>query len=182
MSIDNKIKERIEKLKNLAERGVGGEKETAHKKLDKLLKENGITEDDLNEDSEQYYLFSYTDVHTQKLLCQVITKVLGSNCKFYKTKKTRNKIGAYCTPAQKIEIDLDYEFYNRLFQEEVDILLTAFVDKQDIFPKDVTVRDGSELTLEELDRYKRAKAFGQTIRKQKRASGLIEEQSKSSEY
>lgn len=41
--MEEKTVQRIKKLKALAERGVGGEKETAEKKLMKLLRENGVT-------------------------------------------------------------------------------------------------------------------------------------------
>ena len=40
--MDEKTIQRIKKLQALAERGVGGEKTTAQKKLAKLLKDNGI--------------------------------------------------------------------------------------------------------------------------------------------
>lgn len=40
--MDEKTIQRIKKLQALAERGVGGEKTTAQKKLAKLLKDNGM--------------------------------------------------------------------------------------------------------------------------------------------
>ena len=40
--MDEKTIQRIKKMQALAERGVGGEKTTAQKKLAKLLKDNGI--------------------------------------------------------------------------------------------------------------------------------------------
>ena len=40
--MDEKTIQRIKKLQALAERGVGGEKTTAQKKLAKLLKDRGI--------------------------------------------------------------------------------------------------------------------------------------------
>lgn len=40
--LSEKTKDRIKKLQALAERGVGGEKETAKVKLEKLLEDNGI--------------------------------------------------------------------------------------------------------------------------------------------
>ena len=45
--MDEKTIQRIKKLQALAERGVGGEKTTAQKKLAKLLKDNGVNEKDL---------------------------------------------------------------------------------------------------------------------------------------
>lgn len=40
--MDEKTIQRIKKLQALAERGVGGEKDTAEKMLQKMLKKNGI--------------------------------------------------------------------------------------------------------------------------------------------
>lgn len=49
--MDEKTIQRIKKLQALAERGVGGEKTTAQKKLAKLLKDNGINSlDELQKD------------------------------------------------------------------------------------------------------------------------------------
>ena len=43
--MDEKTIQRIKKLQALAERGVGGEKTTAQKKLAKLLKDTGLAYD-----------------------------------------------------------------------------------------------------------------------------------------
>ena len=54
--MDEKTIQRIKKLQALAERGVGGEKTTAQKKLAKLLKDNGINSlDELQK--EEYDIF-----------------------------------------------------------------------------------------------------------------------------
>ena len=41
--MEEKTIERIKKLQALAERGVGGEKETAQKMLNRMLEKNGIS-------------------------------------------------------------------------------------------------------------------------------------------
>nr|DAU15145.1 MAG TPA: Protein of unknown function (DUF2786) [Caudoviricetes sp.] len=52
---------RIKKLQALAERGVGGEKETAQRMLDKMLKENGITTlKELENEEYEYTLYSWS--------------------------------------------------------------------------------------------------------------------------
>ena len=174
------LKAKLKKIQALAERGVGGEKESAQKKLAQLLFDNDLTEEDLEEEKERYYLFSYSGgTYKSRLLQQVMYKVLGHNrdYKFYKTRHTRNKIGIYCTPAQKVEIDLDYEFYCNLFEKEVETLLTAFIQKQDIFPEDVpheTVKP-SEMTPEELEEFNKMRAYRNTISKRQRAAGMIED-------
>ena len=66
--MDDKTKARIKKLQALAERGVGGEKTTAEKMLQKMLKKNGIKSlEELETDSYEYTLFSYHGKHEKKL-------------------------------------------------------------------------------------------------------------------
>ena len=114
--MDEKTIQRIKKLQALAERGVGGEKTTAQKKLAKLLKDNGINSlDELQKEEYEYTIFSYNGKHEIKLLRQCMYKVMGakSDRTAYKPYGRRQKIGIYCTKAQKIEIELEFEFNER---------------------------------------------------------------------
>ena len=64
--MDEKTIQRIKKLQALAERGVGGEKTTAQKKLAKLLKDNGINSlDELQKEEYEYTIFSYNGTAAQ---------------------------------------------------------------------------------------------------------------------
>lgn len=102
--MDEKTIQRIKKLQALAERGVGGEKTTAQKKLAKLLKDNGINSlDELQKEEYEYTIFSYNGKHEIKLLRQCMYKVMGakSDRTAYKPYGRRQKIGIYCTKAQK---------------------------------------------------------------------------------
>lgn len=119
--MDEKTIQRIKKLQALAERGIGGEKTTAQKKLAKLLKDNGINSlDELQKEECEYTIFSYNGKHEIKLLRQCMYKVMGakSDRTAYKPYGRRQKIGIYCTKAQKIEIELEFEFYRNVFYEE----------------------------------------------------------------
>lgn len=142
--MDEKTQARIKKLQALAERGVGGEKETAARKLQELLEKNGISSvEELAQDEYIFTLFSYNGVLGRKLLSQCIYKVMGydSDRTQYKPPHTRQKIGVYCTKAQKLEIELEFEFYERLFEEQQELFLSAFIQKQRIFPPDAPVND-----------------------------------------
>lgn len=169
--IDDKILDRLKKLRALAERGVGGEKSTAQKKLNKLLKENNLTLESLDEVTPQYFLFKYTNKHTYRLLLQIMHKVVTPSLpddlplNYYKSKGTRNKIGIYCTPAQKLEIELDYEFYTELLDREIDTLLSAFIQKQDIFPANGPVShiDPTEMSAEDLQELARIQQYANNI-------------------
>lgn len=78
--MDEKTIQRIKKLQALAERGVGGEKTTAQKKLAKLLKDNGINSlDELQKEEYEYTIFSYNGKHEIKLLRQCMYKVMALN-------------------------------------------------------------------------------------------------------
>lgn len=137
--MDEKTVQRIKKLQALAERGVGGEKTTAEKMLKKMLEKNGISSlDELKEDEVEYFLFSYKGRHEIKLLKQCMYKVLGysNHTEFYRTAGTRQKIGIYCTKAQRIEIELEFEFYRNVFYEELPSFMNAFIQAQSIFPAD----------------------------------------------
>ena len=77
--MDEKTIQRIKKLQALAERGVGGEKTTAQKKLAKLLKDNGINSlEELQKEEYEYTIFSYNGKHEIKLLRQCMYKVMGA--------------------------------------------------------------------------------------------------------
>lgn len=137
--MDDKTIQRIKKLQALAERGVGGEKETAEKMLRKMLKKNGIQSlEELEQEEYEYTLFSYNGQHELKLLKQCIYKVLtaAGDRTYYRTRGTRQKLGVYCTKAQKIEIELEFEFYKNIFYEELETFMAAFIQAQGIFPPD----------------------------------------------
>ena len=114
--MDEKTIQRIKKLQALAERGVGGEKTTAQKKLAKLLKDNGTKSDRTA----------------------------------YKPYGRRQKIGIYCTKAQKIEIELEFEFYRNVFYEELSTFMDAFIQAQKIFPEDAPVGDYDEFNERDM--------------------------------
>lgn len=137
--MDEKTIQRIKKLQTLAERGVGGEKDTAERMLQKMLERNGIKSlDELQSEEPEYTLFSYNGKHERKLLVQCIYKVMtaAGDRRFYHSKGTRQKLGIYCTKAQKLEIEMEFEFYRNVFYEELDIFMSAFINAQGIFPAD----------------------------------------------
>ena len=152
--MNNKI-DRLKKLRELALRGIDGEKETAQILFETLSEKYGITEDDLDEDIVSPFILEYHGKEQKKILIQTIFKVTNksSNCYYLcnidtgRTAKT--KLRVYCTEAQKVEIEFLFDFYVRVWEEEVKTFLTAFIFKHDIFGDpnaDVPVK---ELTPEE---------------------------------
>ena len=69
--MDDKKKQLLNKLKALAERGVGGEKETAQRKLQELMEKYEIDENDLSDDKKEKYQFKYKNEFEKKLIKQI---------------------------------------------------------------------------------------------------------------
>lgn len=137
--MDEKTMQRVKKLQALAERGVGGEKDTAEKMLQRMLEKNGIQSlNELQSEEYEYTLFSYNGKHERKLLAQCIYKVMTAawDKKCYRSKGKRQKLGIYCTKAQKLEIEMEFAFYRNAFYEELDVFMSAFINAQGIFPPD----------------------------------------------
>lgn len=79
-------------------------------------------------------------------------KVMGakSDRTAYKPYGRRQKIGIYCTKAQKIEIELEFEFYRNVFYEELSTFMDAFIQAQKIFPEDAPVGDYDEFNERDM--------------------------------
>ena len=121
--IDEKKVELMKKLQRLAERGVGGEKEGAQKKLQQLMKKYDIEESDLSDDKLEDHEWKYHNDFELRLLKQTIYKVLGKDglnqMYHYRSGKGKKTIqGVQCTKAQAIQIGIEYEFYCETWKEE----------------------------------------------------------------
>jgi hypothetical protein len=101
-------------------------------------------------------------------------KVLGhsDHTTYFRSKGKRQKIGIYCTKAQRIEIELEFEFYRNVFYEELPSFMSAFIQAQGIFPTDAPCsnKDLSDFSEEELRQLQMAAG----IKKRTRAA-MIEE-------
>ena len=158
-------KEYLQKIYQLAKSGVGGEKENAQKILDELLKKYSMEIEEIEELDEEII---NADIKTptkveEKILIQVVYKVTNSTEEIYEihrggklvSKVTRVK----CTRKQEIEIRFLYDFYRRLWFEEQEFLLSAFIQKHKIFGKRLD-ENGNEkvnyISEDEMNRLRRA--------------------------
>lgn len=135
--IDEKKRELLKKLQALAERGVGGEKVGAQKKLEQLMKKYGIEEMDFSEDKEEDHDFRYHNDFEKKILRQLFYKIVPDykSHTYYYTygRGSKSTYGIRCTKAQALQIQIEYEFYCNLWKEEVDFFMEAFIQKHRIF-------------------------------------------------
>lgn len=113
--IDEKKRELLKKLQALAERGVGGEKEGAQRKLEQLMKKYGLEDADLSEDEEEDHDFKYHNEFEKQLLRQIFYKIVPDfrSHTYYYThgKGSKSTYGIRCTKAQALQIQIEYDFY-----------------------------------------------------------------------
>ena len=109
---DNKLEAKLLKMKALAERGEGGEKEAAIKMYHKLLKKYDIDEKALQKDKLSKHWFTYETDIEENLLVQIFYMVTGDPEYFRRTSRTRGtQCGCICTDFEKTEIRFYFEFY-----------------------------------------------------------------------
>lgn len=120
--------EKLKKLKALAERGVGGEKETAMKLYRELMEKYQIEEAEVLEDRVTLHWFGYSDNLEEDLLTQIFFKVTGSLTYYQHTGKysRRKKRGCDCTELEAVEIKLLFNFYKEELKRELKAFLIAF--------------------------------------------------------
>jgi len=134
--LSNRI-ELLRKVKALADRGVGGEKETAQATLERLLSKHGLTKADLEEDQKEWCFFSYSQDVERDLLGQIIYMVTGSapcGCVGAHTNRKRKKLSVEATTAERIEIEANFEFFKGALADELEVFMSAFSHKNHLFP------------------------------------------------
>lgn len=148
MTERERLLDKLEKVRALAERGVGGEKESAERTLAALMERYGITEEDLEDSKTSTHWIRYKTKWEEKLLYQLAYMYLGIGhafgCVGTYTGRTRKKVGIECTQAQFIEIEADFAFYSAAMEEEMGLFYQAFLQKNNLFPPPELAREMTE--------------------------------------
>ena len=110
--MDDKKKQLLNKLKALAERGVGGEKETAQRKLQELMEKYEIDENDLSDDKKEKYQFKYKNEFEKKLIKQIAYRTFKKEWseRMYTYSRGRGKRSIMlieCTKAEEIQLRIE---------------------------------------------------------------------------
>lgn len=132
--IDPKIQARLRKLLNLAERGVGGEKDNAQRMLEKLLARHGLSMDDLAEERRAIRWFPAINRFDRQLAAQIMAKIGNTDSPgIYTSKKRPKQVGVETTPAEAVEFELHYETLRKALAQHFDDAFSAFVQANRLF-------------------------------------------------
>lgn len=129
--------ELLKKLKALAtdNRGNSNERESAEQRLNELMTKYGITNDDIELEIRKRRDFYFRELWEHKLICQTLYKIVPE-ASVYRYKNKRNWLHCELTDAEYLEFEMYYPAYKASFQKEFDLFYSAFVAKNNIYPKD----------------------------------------------
>lgn len=146
------LREKLRKILELARTGSDGERDNAQERLEYLLTANGLTLDDIDDETRQLEWFKYKrGIFSRRLLCQTIYAVTGSSDIWRKTKKTCAR-GAKVTKSEKLEIELRFEAYTRALDKEFNTVFDAFINVNRIYPAKTDEKvKARELSDEQMD-------------------------------
>ncbi len=165
----DKVKSLINKLHELAKRGVDGEKDNAASMLDALLKKHGLTIDDIEKDDVEYHKLTFKFGEEQYMIIRHCTYyVIGTTVDFYGVykgnRRIKNKVAIKCTLAQFLEIQAMSEFYWNEYLKERELFLHAFIQRNRLFPADVNKVDIDSIEGEEFERLSRVVELSKSIK------------------
>lgn len=175
--------EKLKKIKALAERGVGGEKETAMRMYRELMEKYQIKEAEVLEDLVKTHWFGYSNDLEEELLIQIFYKVTGNGTyrRYTGRCSRRKKRGCDCTELEAVEIKLLFEFYKEELKRELEAFMMAFKYGNRLYP-DKTARcyeeddkTERERTDEERRMMKKAGAYSMFLDKREPPRALLGE-------
>lgn len=148
--------ELLNKIKALADNGVGGEKQNATKLLADLMQKYNIGENELQTEVLHDFEFKFSGVYAKELAHQVLYSIIGNldNSKGFFIAVTyggKKKNIIRCTNAEFIEFQAKYKFYKYHFLKDLDIFYDAFVEKNDIYPPDDKCKKDDNRTMTDDD-------------------------------
>lgn len=158
--MNSNITETMKHLLALSEKGVGGEKENATKLLHKLMKKYSISEDDLKKEELHRHDVRFKTKWQEQLIHQIVY-MINPERNIYRYNSTKAKIAILeLTDAEWIEHQYLYSIYKKSFEEELELFTSAFIQRNNMFPKEVPehIKEQQEReSKKEMDYYKMLK-------------------------
>lgn len=133
----NNILSLLKKLHALAEQGVGGEKDSAMRKLEHLMKKYNVSFDELD-DNEARWTEVFVSGDQLQFSHQVHAHVTGlssfrADAKHLRKNRKRISIEYKFTKAQYLEYKAKFDFYWAKYQEDLQLFYSAFIQKNGLF-------------------------------------------------
>ncbi len=118
------------------------EAKRAETHLARLQEEHCFTVDDIDPEAVEERPFTYANNEEKEILTNVYSMV--ANRRMYREYKNKKKLLFKTTAKQKIEIDRLFRAYKAKFKEERKTLLSAFMQKHQLWSKEDKYVDASD--------------------------------------
>jgi hypothetical protein len=155
----DKVIDKLKKLLALAERGERGEAYNARKILERELSLHGLTIEDLRSENLKERVFAYKTKDEATLFYQILSAVCGEKSEAIKDARynSRKKRLYVClTDMQYIDVVNMWIFHRRQFNKErnriLKDILSAYVNKHDIFDPEASPSDPKSVDWDEIAR------------------------------
>lgn len=151
------LRDKLRKVLALAQSGQAGERDAAKNLLDKLLKENNLTIDDINSDEKDIRWFTIgKSPDAKKLMMQIYFMVTGENeISYWTSRRLPGEIAFMVTKTQAADMETYFSILMPALKKELtkarDIAFNAFCLKNNIV-SGKSSGDDKELTPEEIRR------------------------------
>ncbi len=162
--------ELAKKIKALVDRGVGGEKENAEKLLADFLKKHNLTIEEIEGEAINEYFFK-VDKEDVRLWRQIVANVNYEIPKYgefpKKVQKNPYILGNFmvkCTAAEFVEIESKFNFYKKLYKQELEIFYSAFIHANRLY-SGKPANESQELSDDELEQQLRIVQMAQRVKK-----------------
>jgi hypothetical protein len=151
------IRHKIEKILELAKRGVGGEKETAEKMLETLLTKYDLKIEDFEDKAKTECRIKFKGKFEKELAAQLLRKILNMNT-FYISKAYKIKTYFYTqlTKLEFAEFMYLYEIFKPALHKHLKAAMTAFIWTNKLHSDNPTAIEWDTLTKEEKEQQMQA--------------------------
>lgn len=149
------LKDKLRKIMNLAERGNAGERDAAGAMLRGLLEKYHLTVDDLTSDLKTWHWIECGRSKYNKALLRQLYGAI-TDCHTVEYRDSRTMLAFYCTDMVAVELERQFEFYRKAmekeFREQKDIIFSAFVQANMLFPATSDAGAPRDLSEDEVAR------------------------------
>lgn len=149
------IKNKLLKIKELADRGIDGEKIAAQHRLEELLVKYNMTIEDIFNESTKERMFQVSPAQ-RGLFVQFASSIIGDRYKkLYSYKYKPSKIYIELTDQEFIDFDQRWQWHTKQYVKEmkkqIEIFKMAYYHKHGLFNKDANTDNDEKnnITLEE---------------------------------
>ena len=163
MKMDDSVREKLLKLKALADNGRGGEKVNAARLLLKNLNRLGYTMDDLEDTEMVRVKFPFNNKNERQLLFQIMLRAVPEYEGHY-FKAPGKKHIIVDLPADKVgQIRQEYVIYKRDLKKALSSAFSAFIQANGIFGIPDPDRVQPELSPEDIEEIERIIAMAEGV-------------------